>query len=177
MLEAEGSVKHEFFDGEIYAMAGGTIEHAALVGEVILALGRLTAGGPSRVYPSDLRIRVQETGLATYPDASVICGAVERDPEDPRTTAINPRVVVEVLSDSTEDYDRGAKRGHYQRIPSLEAYLLVSQRERLLELWSRGPGGAWTRTEARSGASLPLLGGDLEADALYDAALGREALR
>lgn len=92
-----------------------------------------------RVFTSDLGVRVLETGLATYPDVSVVFGRSLRDSE--KTTSItNPRVVVEVTSDATEDYDRGQKVEHYQHIPSLEAIVVVSHREPRIELWSRAPG-------------------------------------
>jgi Uma2 family endonuclease len=117
-IEEESSVRHEFANGEILAMAGGTPEHAALAAAVVTLLGGQLRGKSCRVYSSDLRLRVLETGLATYADASVVCGDISRDPNSP-THVTNPAVVVEVLSPSTEHYDRGEKREHYQRIPSL----------------------------------------------------------
>src|SRR5919106_215521 len=97
-LEEFSNVKHEFFGGEIYAMAGGTIDHGALAARVIRLLGDRLEGRPCLVLTSDVRVRVRATGLATYPDVSVVCGPVERDPDD-RHTVINPLVVVEVLSE------------------------------------------------------------------------------
>ena len=99
-FEEATDAKHEYVDGEILAMAGGTPEHAALAAAVIAEVSRQLAGGPCTAFTSDLRIRVRATGLATYPDAAVICGEVERDPQDPNA-AVNPIVLVEVLSDST----------------------------------------------------------------------------
>src|SRR3990172_3361666 len=100
-VEEVGVIKHEFHAGEIYAMAGGTPEHAALSVAVSSALHTGLRGGPGRVYSSDLRVRILATGLATYPDVTVVCGPIERDPESP-TTVVNPTLVVEVLSDGTE---------------------------------------------------------------------------
>ena len=168
-LEEASSTKHEFLGAEIYAMAGGTPLHAALGTAVGTALSNQLAGTPCRVYSSDLRVRVVETGLATYPDATVICGPVETDAED-RNAAINPKVVVEVLSEGTEDYDRGEKLAHYKKIPSLEAVVLVSQTQRHVELWQRGE--TWSRAEARAGQSVTVsaIRCSLAVDALYDTA-------
>ena len=112
-LEEISAVRHEFYAGEIYAMAGGTPEHAAMAAAIATLFGRQLEGGACRVYSSDLRVRVLATGLATYPDVTVICGKSERDPDSP-THVTNPKVVVEVLSPGTEDYDRGEKLQHYQ---------------------------------------------------------------
>lgn len=124
-------------------------------------------GGTCRVFTSDLRVRVRETGLATYPDATVVCGPLERDPEDPNTVT-NPTVLVEVLSDSTEAHDRGEKFGHYRRIQGLRAYGLVSQHERRIEVYRPNADGSWTLEEATPGRDLR--GADLCAipvDAVY----------
>ncbi len=117
---------------------------------------------------SDLRVRVTETGLATYPDVVVVCGPWQRDPEDDHTI-INPVVVVEVLSPSTQAYDRGEKLEHYKRIPTLRACLLVAHDRRELELWSRDDDGAWARALVGIGERLELVavGVCLDVDALY----------
>ena len=138
-LEEESSTRHEFLTGEIVAMAGGTPEHAAMAAEIIGQLREQLRGRPCRVFTSDLGVRVLQTGLATYPDASVVCGPTVRDP-DKKTNVTNPRILVEVTSDSTEDYDRGEKLAHYQQIPTLEAVVIVSRREPRIEVWSRDPG-------------------------------------
>jgi Uma2 family endonuclease len=156
-LEAASNVKHEFLAGEIYGMAGGTPEHAALSVAVSSALLAQLRGGPSRVYSSDLRVRVLATGLATYPDVTVVCGDAERDPESP-TTVVNPRLVVEVLSDSTVDYDRGEKLHHYRQIPSLQGVVLVWHTQRRIEIWTRGDGGTWTARDAFAGERAPVPG-------------------
>jgi Uma2 family endonuclease len=173
LLEDASSTKHEFLDGEIYAMAGGTPLHAALSAALVAALANQIAGTrtPCRVYTSDLRVRVPATGLATYPDATVICGPLQTDAED-KNAAVNPRVLVEVLSDGTAEYDRGEKLAHYMKIPSLEAVVIVFQSERLIEVWQRTP--EWTRTEARAGetARVDTLGASLAVDGLYTAAGG-----
>ena len=171
-LEEESSTRHEFLAGEIVAMAGGTPEHAAMAAEVIGQLREQIRGGSCRVFTSDLGVRVKATGLATYPDASVVCGPTERDP-DKKTNVTNPRMIVEVTSDSTEDYDRGEKLTHYKQIPSLEAIVIVSHREARVDVWSRHTDSpSWSRTSAASGASaaVPALGCLLDVDAIWRAA-------
>lgn len=168
-FEEATDAKHEFIEGEILAMAGGTPEHAALATAIIGFLERRLAGRPCYPFSSDLRVRVRATGLATYPDVTVICGDLERDPEDPNA-AVNPTVLIEVLSPSTEDYDRGEKSAHYGKIPSLREYLLVSHRERRIERWWRQGTGDWERQSAGRGEVLHVsaIDIDLEIDAIYD---------
>lgn len=170
-LEADSSIRHEFIGGEIVAMAGGTPEHAAIGAEVIAQLRNALGNGRCRVFTSDLGVRVMATGLATYPDASVVCGPAERDPEK-KTNITNPRVLVEVTSDGTEDYDRGEKLENYKKIPSLRAVVIVSHREALVEVWARDEGNDWVRTEARAGekAAIAALDCELDVDALHAAA-------
>ena len=165
--EAASNVKHEYLKGEIYAMAGGSPAHAELSLAVGAALREQLQDKPCRVFSSDLRVRVDATGLATYPDVTVVCGALERD-KDGRETVLNPKVLVEVLSDSTERYDRGEKFEHYKQIPSLDEYVLLSQKEALLEAWRRED-GSWRRREARAGEHLMLesIECELVVDALY----------
>lgn len=105
------------------------------------------------VHSSDLKVRVLATGLATYPDVTVICGPVEEDPAS-RHVVLNPALIVEVTRPSTEEWDRGEKLEHYKQIPSLSACLLVSHRERKLELWHRAPDGSWVHRAADPGGSL-----------------------
>jgi Uma2 family endonuclease len=166
-VEEMSAVRHEYFDGNIFAMAGGTPEHAALAAAIVILLGRML-GAECRPYSADLRIRVQETGLATYADASVICGEVMRDPISP-THVTNPSLVVEVLSTSTEAYDRGEKREHYQRIPSLRAYVLIAQDRKRIEAYARVDGERWEQTAYGPGerAEIPAMGLSLAVDELY----------
>lgn len=169
-VEEVSAVRHEFFAGEIYAMAGGTPEHAAMAAAITSSLGRQLEGTPCRVYSSDLRVRVLATGLATYPDVTVVCGPSTRDPESP-THVTNPKVIVEVLSQGTEEYDRGEKLEHYRRIDSLEAIVLVDHRNPHVELWVRG-GEGWTRREHGAGnrVELAAIGCALSVDDIYAAA-------
>jgi Uma2 family endonuclease len=169
-LEASSNVKHEFLDGQIYGMAGGTPEHAALTAAVSGLLFAQLRNGRCRVHDADLRVRVLETGLATYPDVTIVCGPRKRDPEDPNAVT-NPTVIVEVLNKSTEDYDRGDKFEHYERIPTLRQYVLVSYRDREIEVWTRGADG-WIGSTSREGdrAELDSNLSHLVVAEIYDAA-------
>jgi Uma2 family endonuclease len=170
-LEDGSTVRHEFLNGEIYAMAGGTPKHAALAVAAAAALLGDLRGGPCRVHSSDLRVRVLATGLATYPDVTVVCGPYAYDPES-RTTVTNPRIVVEVTSDGTEEYDRGEKLASYQLVPGLAAVVIVDHRERRIELHERHGDASWKRTVARAGERVMLRDPAcaLSVDAIYDAA-------
>lgn len=167
-LERESELRHEFYHGEAWAMAGGTPRHSALktelAGRFWAALGR----GPCKAYDSDLKLRVLETGLATYPDLAVVCGPLERDPDD-RNAVTNPTLILEVLTESTEGWDRGGKFAHYRRIPTLRHVLFVSQSQPRLEHYTLQDDGSWRLVEFGPGATLKLpdLGVDLDVDALY----------
>lgn len=124
--ERETGFKHEFLRGQVFAMAGGSPERARLIAEVAFALRGMIDPAKCRVFTSELKIRIEATGLATYPDVAVVCGDVVRDGED-KNALTNPKILVEVLSPSTEAYDRGEKWAHYRRIATLDAYVLVSQ--------------------------------------------------
>jgi Uma2 family endonuclease len=153
--ESKSATKHEWLNGQVFAMAGGTPEHAGLAASVIGELRMALRGRPCRVFSSDLRVKVQATGLGTYPDASVVCSKIETDAEDPQSI-VNPIVIVEVLSDSSEAYDRGEKFAHYRRIPSLREYVLVSQHEPRIEVHRRNEFGRWELYEARSGELIEI---------------------
>lgn len=166
--EARSSNKHEFRRGEIYAMAGGTPMHCLVCGNVIGALKSLARPRGCRVFTSDLRIHVPATGTYTYPDASVVCGPPETAEKD-RNSLVNPLVLVEVLSASTEDYDRGDKFDDYRSIPSLREVLFLSLRERLVQHHRRVEGDRWLLSEHRDGAiELPALGGVILLEDLYE---------
>jgi Uma2 family endonuclease len=166
LVEETSRVKHEYLDGEIYAMAGGSVLHAALTAAVSRALANQLAGR-CRAYSSDLRIRVTSSGLATYPDLTLICGAVQPDPED-KDTVVNPTVVVEVLSPSTIAYDLGKKFDHYVQIPSLQAVLYVWQDQPRIEVRER-TGDAWRTTVAEAAGTAVVTGLEcrLDLQALY----------
>jgi Uma2 family endonuclease len=141
-LEIDAEEKHEYLDGRIFAMAGGSPEHALISSNVGRALGNLSGDGPCRVYSSDLRVKVEATGLNTYPDVTVACGELRRTTRKPQA-ATNPTIIVEVLSDMTREYDRGEKWRHYQALESLTDYVLVWQNKARVEHYARIEGGAW----------------------------------
>ncbi len=169
-IEEVARVRHEYYAGEIYAMAEGTPEHAAMGAAITSMLGQQLDSTPCRVYSSDLRVRVLATGLATYPDITVICGPSERDPES-SSHVVNPKLVVEVPSDSTAEYDRGEKLQHYQQVPSLDTVVLVDHRTSRIELWTRSA-ESWGSKEYGPGGVVPLeaIGCALALDDVYAAA-------
>ncbi|MDI3283219.1 Uma2 family endonuclease [Polyangium sp. 15x6] len=148
-------IKHEYVDGEIYAMSGSTARHSLLTTGMSSALSQALGARGCRVFSPDMRIRVQETGLATYPDVSVVCGKLEFDPENSNTLT-NPILIVEVLSPSTEKYDRQQKFDHYRLIPTLREYLLISQDERRITHYTRNEDDSWTLRDVRLSQPLKL---------------------
>ncbi len=125
-LERSSETKHEYFKGEIFAMGGASSRHVLIVTNLVIELGSQLKKGPCRVFSTDLRVRVDTSGLYTYPDVVVICDAPEFS-DDQRDTLLNPVLIIEVLSDSTKDYDRGGKFEQYRTIKSFKEYLLVAQ--------------------------------------------------
>jgi Uma2 family endonuclease len=168
-LEMASPTKHEFLDGEIYAMAGGTEDHSALAAEVLRAFGNAVGDRPCRVHTSDMRIYVESVGLATFPDGSVICGQLEQHEPSPQATALNPTILLEVTSDSSEEYDTGPKLEYYQTIPTLREYVIVSHRERRITVHAKRPDGEWlTRVAIRGGRiAVESLGTELVVDEVY----------
>lgn len=162
----DSEIKLEYFDGEIYAMAGGTLAHAELGARVISALTQALGGG-CRVFTSAAKVQVEATGLTTYPDASIACGELQKAKND-RNALVNPTLLIEVTSKGTEDYDRGEKLSQYRQIPSLTAVLLVSHRSQRVTVVERTASG-WTTREVRAGEQVtlqdPIL--SLSVDALY----------
>lgn len=153
-LELESSTKHEFLDGEIYAMAGGSEDHSALSAQVLRALGNAVGDQPCRVHTSDLRVYVEAVGLATFPDGSVVCGGLRQHEPSPKATALNPMILIEVTSDSSEDYDTGPKLEYYRTIPGLRDYIIVSHRERRITVHSRTQDGGWSSRVAIAGGRV-----------------------
>lgn len=169
-FEASSNVKHELLGGQIYAMAGGSPDHAALTAAIGGLLFRQLQGGRCRVHSADQRVCVLATGLTTYPDLTIVCGPRELDPED-KHAVTNPTVVVEVLSPSTEAYDRGEKLEHYQRVASIQHVVLVAQGEARVDVITREGDGFRTVT-AREGdtARLPAIAAEIDVRELYASA-------
>ena len=153
-LELTSPTKHEFLSGEIYAMAGGSEEHSALCAQVLRLLGNAIGERPCRVHTSDLRVYVESVGLATFPDGTIICGPLEQHAPSPKATALNPLLLLEVTSDSSEDYDTGFKLDAYKTIPSLRECIIVSHRERRITVHHRQADGGWAATVAITGGQV-----------------------
>jgi Uma2 family endonuclease len=141
-LERKAQFKSEYFNGEVWAMAGVSREHSLIVGNVGREIGNQFKGRRCEVHTSDLRVQVSETGLYTYPDLVAVCGEPEFEDEE-LDTLLNPTVVIEVLSESTEAYDRGAKFAHYRQLATLQEYVLIAQDRCLVEHYMRQEDGSW----------------------------------
>ncbi len=143
-LVASADEKFEFAAGRAFSMAGGSAVHSLICANVIRSAGNQLLDKPCPVYDSNLRVCVRPGTFYCYPDASVICGPIEFDSTDKSgQTAVNPRLIVEVLSPSTEGYDRGDKFRRYLQIASFQEYVLVSQTVPVVETYTRQPDGAW----------------------------------
>jgi Uma2 family endonuclease len=143
--ERKATYKSEYINGCIYAMAGATRAHILITGNVSGELRSQLKGRPCESYASDMRIQVAPTGLYTYPDVAAVCGEI-RFEDTHNDTLLNPTVIIEVLSPSTEAYDRGDKFAHYRRLESLREYVLVAQDKCRVERYAR-QGAEWTLTE------------------------------
>lgn len=165
LLELETGLKHEFQDGVAVAMAGGSINHAWLQGNARDVLKNLADPRGCQVYPSDLRLWIPAVGRSTYADASLFC---EPEADEARQALLNPRILVEVLSPSTADYDLGGKFLAYRTIPSLQHVLFIDS-ERIWVTHARRNDEDWTLRDHGAGATIQLDGyGTIEVDALYD---------
>jgi Uma2 family endonuclease len=168
-LERASEEKHEFVEGEVFAMGGASPRHNSIVGNVLAELHQQLRAGPCRVFPSDLRVQVGRHRHFTYPDVTVVCDDLELDPEG-TDAVVNPTVIVEVLSESTEAYDRGAKFARYRQIPSLAEVVSVAQDRVSVEHHARQPDGHWLTTYAEdleSSLPLPVLGCELSVAEIY----------
>lgn len=168
-FERNAESKHEFVNGHVYAMSGGSPEHARLASAIITQLGLKLRGVSCVAFTSDLRVRIQATGRSTYPDVTVVCGKLERDAVD-EDAVTNPCVIVEVLSPSTESSDRGDKWAHYQRVDSLREYVLVSQSTPRIEVYSRDEAqSGWLYRQYGVGEAVQLRSLELsvDVDAIY----------
>ncbi|PDV98451.1 Uma2 family endonuclease [Candidatus Chloroploca asiatica] len=146
-FERASTSKHEYFDGQIYAMTGASRIHNLIAGNTLATLHGQLRRKPCQVFPSDMRVKVARTGLNTYPDLVVICGEPEFT-DDALDTLINPLVLIEILSPSTERYDRGMKAQNYRTIETLQDYLLIAQDHYHVEHYSRQENGQWLLQEA-----------------------------
>ena len=144
--ERQQDTRHEFFDGEVFAMTGASRAHNLVCLNIAASLHTQLRGTPCEVYNNDMRVKVSETGMYTYPDIVAAC-AEPRFEDAEVNTLLNPVLIIEVLSDSTEQYDRGAKFRHYRTLPSLQDYLLVAQSECRVEHYARETSSHWLLTK------------------------------
>ena len=165
--ERDSGMKHEYDGGEIIAMAGGPRRHNALASRIGAALENGRPPG-CIAFQSDQRVRILATGKATYPDVSMVCGPIEGDPADPSgATITNPTLIIEVLSPTTEQDDRGDKWEHYQRLPSLQEFVLVSQSHPRVEHYRRMATGGWEYHDVTEGVLRLASGAVLDLARLY----------
>lgn len=141
-FERASDQRHEFLDGEVVAMAGANERDNLITGNTYATLHAQLRRRPCLVYPSDMRVQVSPTGLYTYPDITVVC-ATPKFEDEHRDTLLNPTVIIEVLSSSTESYDRGKKFQHYRHLDSLQEYVLISQDSYRIERYTRQPDNQW----------------------------------
>jgi Uma2 family endonuclease len=152
-FENASATKHEYLDGEIFALAGSQPLHNRIASNTLIALGTLARGRRCGTFNSDQRIYVPSTGLYTYADGAIVCSPWEIHSDG--MCLLNPMLLFEVLSPSTRDYDGGAKREHYQQIPSLRHLLLIDQPACVVRHHWRSPGGEWETRES-DGVGIPL---------------------
>ncbi|MDC3953843.1 Uma2 family endonuclease [Polyangium jinanense] len=167
-FELASETKHEYVDGQILDRFGDSPEHALVSANVVAELGNELRDRDCRVFGPDVRIRVQATGASMYPDVTVVRGKLQLDAED-KDAIVNSVVLVEVLSQRTEGYDRGDKFAHYRRIPSLREYVLVSSKTRRVEVFRRHDLGGWALYEAQGSETIELIsiGCTLALDEVY----------
>lgn len=168
-IERESDTKHEFYAGDLFAMSGASREHNLIAYSLARVIGNALEDRPCEAYGSDMRVKVDRTGLYTYPDGVVTCEE-PRFEDDQVDTLMNPQVVFEILSDSTEKYDRGKKFAHYRQIESLRDYVLISQDEPLVEHYARQADGRWSLDAVgglESTARLETIGVELPLAELY----------
>lgn len=158
-IERKAEFKSEYFRGEMFAMAGAKRNHTKIVGNLSGLLWQHLKGKDCEFHPNDMRVFVPKTGLYTYPDLVVVCGEVKFQ-DDVFDTLLNPTLLIEVLSDSTEGYDRGKKFQHYRSIETLREYVLVSQDEARIEKYVKSGDGFWVLSEAVG------LGAEIKFDAI-----------
>lgn len=171
-IERTAQARSDYLDGEMFNMSGGTTAHSVIKVNLVASLHNQLKGKPCGLYGADQRVKSSKSGLRIYPDTSVFCDDLNYDEEDAqKETATNPTALFEVLSDSTEAYDRGLKFEHFRREPSLKYYVLIAQDRAHVEVFYKQPDGTWALDEA-TGLSekieLPEIGATLILEDLYD---------
>ncbi len=169
-LERKADYKSEYLNGEIYAMGGASPRHVLIVTNVVAELRNQLKSRPCTVYSTDLRVRVSPNGLYTYPDVVIVCDTPQFS-DQRRDTLTNPTLIVEVLSPSTKDYDRGEKFEQYRTLGSLKEYVLIAQDKHHLEHFVRQPDATWLLSETNrleDTVELAAIGYQLKLTEVYD---------
>ena len=169
-LDRQAEHKSEYYGGEVFAMAGGSERHNLIVGNVFAGLHAQFRKRPCKVYASDMRVKVGQAGMYAYPDVAAVCDEAQFD-DAQRDTLLNPSVIVEVLSESTEGYDRGKKFEHYRKLESLIEYVLIAQDAHHVEHYVRQPDSRWLLSEhanLQDTLSLPSINAHLSLAEVYD---------
>jgi Uma2 family endonuclease len=169
-LERQAQCKSEYYAGDIFAMAGASRWHNLIVANVVSELRSQLKGRPCTTYPSDMRVKVSPTGLYTYPDVTVVCGEAQFE-DLQQDTLLNPTLIVEVLSESTEAYDRGGKFAHYRKLASVMEYVIIAPTKPHIEHYIRQADNRWLLAEAdslRDTVQLPSIDCQLALVEVYD---------
>jgi Uma2 family endonuclease len=169
-LERNAEHKSEYFAGEVFALAGASERHNLIVGNIFAGLHAQLRNRPCKVYASDMRAKVHATGLYTYPDVVAVCDEARFD-DDQKDTLLNPTVILEVLSESTEAYDRRRKFAHYRKLESLAEYVLIAQETHHVEHYLRQPDNQWLLSESdglQDAIHLPSINCHLALADVYD---------
>ncbi len=169
-MEREAEFRSEYYDGEIFAMAGASRRHNLIVSNTVREISLQMKGRKCNVYSSDMRVKVSPTGLYTYPDIVTVCGE-EIYADEEADTLLNPALIIEILSKSTESYDRGEKFAHYRTISSLKEYVLISQDRMQIEHYLRQDNNRWLLSEfshPEDTVQLPSVGCSLKLSEVYD---------
>jgi Uma2 family endonuclease len=170
LFETEATERHEYYQGEVFAMAGGSVEHARIMMNASREISQRLKGKRCEAFGSDLRVHVDAAGLYTYPDISIICGDIKRH-KGRKDTVTNPAVLIEVLSPDTERYDRGQKFDFYREIPSLKEYILISSTRVKAEHFQRQESGQWLLTiysEPDETLQIQSIGAGIPLSEIYD---------
>ncbi|MEL6653861.1 MAG: Uma2 family endonuclease [Bacteroidota bacterium] len=168
-VEKEPGNKYEYHNGMITAMAGGTPEHGMITMNIGRALGNALEKEPCSVLSSDVKVRIEVSNRTFYPDVSVVCGEIQKSERDVNAI-INPKLIVEVLSESTASFDLGEKFAHYRKLTSLEQYIIISQESPLVHTYYRTQDGTWeiqTFAEAKEKIELKSIRATIEMADIY----------
>ncbi|MGH9762408.1 MAG: Uma2 family endonuclease [Blastocatellia bacterium] len=170
-LEHAGEARYEYWEGELFCMSGGSIAHGIIVTNIVQRFGQRLASGPCRALTADVAIKTPTMPPYRYPDVSVVCGELRVETIHGIDVLLNPTLIVEVTSPTTESRDRGEKFAAYQQIASFQSYLLVAQNARLVSLYVRHPDGTWPSREftgTESVVRLDSVGCELSLDEIYE---------